>query len=78
MSRPILLFGLAVLAATPAPARPQSQTDPERVVRTAERALQDDSLEQVSRRWREALARINVNSDAFSSAFTRQAGLEES
>ena len=29
-------------------------------------------------RWREALARINVNSDAFSSAFTRQAGLEES
>jgi hypothetical protein len=44
MSRTTLLFGLAVLATTQAPARPQAGTDPERVVRTAERALQDDSL----------------------------------
>ncbi|HUR95224.1 MAG TPA: CHAT domain-containing protein [Gemmatimonadales bacterium] len=35
----------------------QDTRDPERVVRSAERALQDDSLEQVSARWRAALER---------------------
>lgn len=58
MPRLRLLSGLAVLAAlsSPGTAR-QAELDPERVVRTAERALQDDSLERVSARWRAALER---------------------
>jgi len=61
MSRLTLLFALATLATAPATSASQTDPDPERVVRTAERALQDDSLEQVSVRWREALARDSTD-----------------
>ena len=61
MSRLTFLFGLAALAATQASASAQVEPDPERVVRAAERGLQDDSLEQVSTRWRAALARDNTD-----------------
>ncbi len=64
MSRLIVLFGLALLAAPGSSGARQGEPDPERVVRTAERALQDDSLEQVSRRWRAALARDSTDREA--------------
>ena len=63
MSRLTFLLGLAALAFASLDGS-QADPDPEGVVRTAERALQDDSLERVSHRWREALARDSTNREA--------------
>ncbi len=62
MLRLASLAALAALAtAAPTMAAQQGDTDPETVLRSAERALQDDSLETVTIRWRAALARDSTD-----------------
>src|SRR4051794_6731935 len=62
MTPPLFLHGvLAVALLSLSAAAWQTDADPELVVRSAERALQDDSLEQVSARWRAALERDSTD-----------------
>jgi CHAT domain-containing protein/tetratricopeptide (TPR) repeat protein len=62
---PHLMLRLALLAAlaavAPAASAQQGDTLPETILRSAERALQDDSLETVTARWRAALERDSTD-----------------
>jgi CHAT domain-containing protein len=62
MRRLAPLAALAALAAAaPLASAQQGDTLPERILRSAEHALQDDSLETVTTRWRAALARDSTD-----------------
>ena len=57
---PLAALAILAVAAPPAFAQ-QGDTLPETVLRSAERALQDDSLETVTTRWRAALERDSTD-----------------
>ena len=57
---PLAALAILAVAAPPASAQ-QGDTLPETVLRSAERALQDDSLETVTTRWRSALERDSTD-----------------
>jgi thioredoxin-like negative regulator of GroEL len=60
---PLAALAALFVAASTASAQ-QGDTLPETILRSAERALQDDSLETVTARWRAALARDSTDAAA--------------
>lgn len=58
---PSLVALAAIAAAVPVAHAQQRDATPETIVRSAERALQDDSLETVTARWRAALERDSTD-----------------